>query len=55
MEYKPIAVVAVLYVAVNIYNHSGLVVSVTNNLMGLIFSRAGRRDLGMYFGNKLGL
>ena len=55
MEYKPIAVVAVLYVAVNIYNYSGLVVSVTNNLIGLIFSRVGRRDLGMYFGNKLAL
>jgi len=40
---------------VNIYNYSGLVVTVTNNLMGLIFSRVGRRDLGIYFGNKPGL
>jgi len=45
-------VVAVPYVTVNIYNYSGPVVTVTNNLTGLIFSRVGRRDLGMYFGNK---
>jgi hypothetical protein len=48
------AVIAVPYVIVNIYNHSGLVVLVTNNLIGLIFSRVGRRDLGICFGNKLG-
>ena len=40
---------------VNIYNYSRLVVTVTNNLIGLIFPRVGRRDLGIYFGNKLGL
>jgi hypothetical protein len=40
---------------VNIYNYSGLVVTVTNNLIGLIFSRVGYKDLGIYFGNKLGL
>jgi len=28
---------------------------VANNPIGLIFSRVGRRDLGMYFGNKLSL
>ena len=42
------------YVAVNIYNYSGLVVLVTNNLIGLIFSRVGYRDLGICFGNKPG-
>jgi len=47
------AVVIVLYIAVNIYNHSGLVVAVANNPMSLIFSRVGCRDLGIYFGNKL--
>jgi hypothetical protein len=26
---------------------------VANNLTGLVFSRVGHRDLGMYFGNKL--
>ena len=48
------AVVAVLYIMVNIYNYFGLVVLVTNNLIGLIFPRVGYRDLGIYFGNKLG-
>ena len=47
--------VIVLYITVNIYNYSGPVVIVTNNLTGLIFSRVGHRDLGIYFGNKLGL
>jgi len=28
---------------------------VTNNLIGLIFPKVGRRDLGIYFSNKLGL
>ena len=46
--------VVVPYIVVNIYNYSRLVVLVTNNLTGLIFSRVGRRDLGIYFGNKLG-
>ena len=50
---RPIAVIAVLYIAVNIYNHSGLVVAVANNPIGFIFFRVGRRDLGIYFGNKL--
>ena len=53
-NYRPIAVVAVPYVAVNIHKYSGPVVLVTNNLTGLVFSRVGRRDLGIYFGNKLG-
>ena len=52
---KPIVVIAVPHVTVNIYNHSRLVIAVTNNLAGLIFSKVGRRDLGMCFGNKLGL
>jgi len=54
-NYRPIAVIIVPYVMVNIYNYSGLVVVVTNNLTGLIFSRLGRRDLGIYFSNKLDL
>ena len=40
---------------VNIYNYFKPIVTVTNNLIGLIFSRVGYRDLGIYFGNKLGL
>ena len=52
---RPIVVVAVLYIAVNIYNYSGLVVAVANNPIGFIFSRVGYKDLGIYFGNKLGL
>jgi len=48
------AVVTVPYIAVNIYNHSRPVVMVTNNLIGLILSRVGRRDLGIYLGDKLG-
>ena len=49
------AVIIVPYITVNIYNHSGPVVTVANNLIGLIFPRVGRRDLGICFGNKLGL
>jgi hypothetical protein len=45
---------SVIYIAVNIYNYSRLVVIVTNNLTGLIFSRVGYRDLGICFSNKLG-
>jgi len=48
-------VVTVLYIAINIYNHSRPVVAVADNPIGLIFSRVGRRDLGMCFGNKLSL
>ena len=47
------AVVVVLYIAVNIYNYSGPVVAVANNSIGLIFSRVGRRDLSICFSNKL--
>jgi len=47
------AVIIVLYIAVNIHNHSRLVVAVANNSIGLIFSRVGYRDLSIYFGNKL--
>jgi len=46
------AVVIVLYIAVNVRNHSGPVISVTNNFAGLILSRVGRRDLGICFSNK---
>ena len=44
-NYRLIAAVIVPYVLVNIYNYSRLVVIVTNNLIGLILSRVGRRDL----------
>ena len=54
-NYRPIAVTAVPYIIVNIYNYSGLVVTVTNNPIGLIFSRVGLRDLDIYFSNKTGL
>jgi len=47
------AVVVVLYIAVNIRNHSGLVVMVIDNLIGLILSRIGYRDLSICFGDKL--
>ena len=48
-DYRPIAVIIVPYITVNIYNYSGPVVTVTNNLTGLILSRVGRRDLGIRF------
>jgi len=54
-NYKSIAVIIVLYIAVNIYNHSGLVIAVTNNPIDLIPPRVGRRDLGISFSNKPGL
>ena len=50
-NYRPIAVVAVLHVTVNIRNYSRLVVTVTNNPTGLILSRVGYRDLGIRFSN----
>ena len=48
-NYRPIAVIVVPHIMVNIRNYSGLVVIVTNNLTGLVLSRVGRRDLGMRF------
>jgi hypothetical protein len=54
-NYRPIVVVVVPYIIVNIYSYSKLVVIVTNNLIGLIFSGVGRRDLGICFSNKPGL
>ena len=51
-NYRPTAVVAVLYIAVNIYNHSGLVVAVANDSAGFIFSRVSRKDLSICFSNK---
>ena len=54
-DYRPIAVIAVLYIIVNIHYHFRPVVLVTNNLIGFIFSRVGYKDLGMRFGNKLSL
>ena len=47
------AVITVLYIAINIRNYSGPVIVVADNLAGLIFFRVGRRDLGICFGNKL--
>jgi hypothetical protein len=52
-NYRLIAVVAVPYITVNVYNHSRLVVMVTNNLTGLILSKVGYGDLSICFGNKL--
>jgi hypothetical protein len=49
------AVVAVQYIIVNIYNYPRLVVTVTNNFIGLVFFRVGCRDLSIYFSNKLSL
>jgi len=46
------AVIIVLYIAINIYNYSRPVVIVANNFIGLIFSRVGYRDLGIRFRNK---
>ena len=54
-NYRPTAVIIVLYVIVNIYNYLRLVILVTNNLIGLILSRVGYRDLGICFSNKLSL
>ena len=51
-NYRPTAVIAVLYIAVNIYNRSGLVVAVANSSTGFVFSRVGRRDLSICFGDK---
>jgi len=45
------AVVIVPYIAINIYSHSRLVITVADNLMGLIFSRVGYGDLSMRFSN----
>jgi hypothetical protein len=54
-NYRPIAVIIVPYITVNIYNYSRLVVIVTNNLTGLILFRVGYRDLGIRFSDKLDL
>ena len=47
------AVVAVLYIMDNVHNHPRPVVTVTNNLTGLILFRVGYRDLSICFSNKL--
>ena len=54
-NYKLIAVVAVPYITVNVHNYFRPVVTVTDNFAGLIFSKIGYRDLGIYFSNKLSL
>ena len=48
-NYRPTAVVTVLYIAVNIYNYSRLVVAVANNSTGFIFFMVGYRDLGICY------
>jgi hypothetical protein len=52
-NYRPTAVITVLYIIVNVYYYPRLVVMVTNNLAGLILSKIGCGDLGIYFSNKL--
>jgi hypothetical protein len=47
--------IAVPYITVNIYDYSGLVITVTDNLVGLIIFKVGCRDLGICFSNKLNL
>ena len=49
------AAVAVLYIAVNVYNHPRPIIMVTDNFAGLILFKIGCRDLSIYFGNKLSL
>jgi hypothetical protein len=46
-------VVAVPYITVNIHNYPKPVITVINNFTGLILSKVGCRDLGIYFSNKL--
>ena len=47
------AAVIVLYITVKIYDYFRPVVIVTNNFAGLVFSKVGCKDLGIYFSNKL--
>ena len=47
------AVVAVLYIIVNVRNHPRPVVMITDNFAGLILFRVGCGDLSIYFSNKL--
>ena len=47
------AVVAVLYIMVNVHNYPRPVVTVTNNFAGLILFKIGYKDLSIYFSNKL--
>ena len=54
-NYRLIAVIAVPYIIVNVHNHPRPVVTVTNNFAGLILSKIGCGDLGIYFSNKLSL
>ena len=54
-NYRLIVTVAVLYIIVNIHNHPRPIITVTNNLAGLILFKIGCRDLSIYFSNKLSL
>ena len=47
------AVITVPYIIVNIHNYLTPVITVTNNFVSLILSKAGCGDLGIYFSNKL--
>ena len=47
------AVVAVLYITVNVYNYFKLVVIVTYNFIGFILFKVNYGDLSIYFINKL--
>ena len=47
------ATVAVLYIIVNIYNYFRLIITVTDNFVGLILFKMGCRDLSICFSNKL--
>ena len=52
-NYRPTAAVVVLYIAVNVHNHPRPIITVTNNLVGLILFRVSCKDLSIYFSNKL--
>jgi hypothetical protein len=54
-NYRLTAVVAVPYIIVNVRNYFRLIIIITDNLAGLILSRVGCGDLGIYFSNKLSL
>ena len=53
-NYRPIVVIIVLYVAINIYFYSRPIVTVADNFTGFIFSGVGHRDLSIRFRNKPG-
>ena len=54
-NYKLTAVIAVLYIIVNIYNYFRLIIIITDNFIGFILFKVGYKDLNIYFSNKLNL